>query len=366
MDLYRIDSHKLMYHPDRIARWVAAGDEWEKAKSIYPLYVEISPAGACNHRCTFCAVDYIGYKVRNLDKDLLIRRVTEMAECGVKSIMYAGEGEPLLHKHIGEIIVQTRKAGIDVALTTNAVALNDKLIHETLDSVTWIKVSVNAGSRDTYAQVHQTKADDFDRVFRNLAKAVEVKRANRYACTIGLQMVLLPENEHEAFDLAKRAKDIGADYLVIKPYSQHLMSLTTMAKGYKEFDYGRIFPMEQDLLALEDEAFKVIFRRRTMEKLVEGDRHYSVCQATPFFWAYVMANGDVYGCSAYLEDPRFRYGNLNEGSFAEIWEGEARERSFHHVRHELNISECRQNCRMDEVNRYLWDLLHPPDHVNFI
>ncbi len=366
MDLYRIDSHKLMYHPDRIAQWQKAGDEWEKAKSVYPLYVEIAPAGACNHRCTFCAVDYIGYKTRSLEKDLLKRRVAEMAERGVKSIMYAGEGEPLLHRHIGEIIVHTKKVGIDVSLTTNAVALNEHLIQEALGSVTWIKASVNAGTRETYAAIHQTKADDFDRVFRNLAKAAEVKQANRYACTIGVQMVLLPENQHEAVTLTSRAKDAGADYVVIKPYSQHLMSPGTMEKDYKDFDYSRIFPMENELIALEDSRFKVIFRRRTMEKLLEGDRHYSVCQATPFFWAYVMANGEVYGCSAYLEDPRFCYGNINEKSFPEIWEGEVRQRNFHHVRHELNIYECRQNCRMDEVNRYLWDLQHPPAHVNFI
>lgn len=366
MDQYRIDSHKLMYHPDRVAQWQAVGDEWEKAKSVYPLYVEIAPAGACNHRCTFCAVDYIGYKTRTLERNRLIRRVTEMAERGVRSIMYAGEGEPLLHKHIGEIIVETQKVGIDVALTTNAVALNEKVVHEALGSLTWIKVSVNAGTRETYSKVHQTKADDFDRVFRNLAKAVEVKQANRYQCAIGVQMVLLPENEHESVALASRAKDIGADYLVIKPYSQHLMSMETMQKGYKDYDYSRLFPMERELSALETDRFRVIFRRRTMEKLLDPDRHYSVCQATPFFWAYVMANGEVYGCSAYLEDSRFCYGNLNEQSFAEIWEGEARKRSFEHVRHELNISECRQNCRMDEVNRYLWDLIHPPAHVNFI
>ncbi len=366
MDQFRIDSHKLMYHPDRIAQWQAAGEEWEKAKSVYPLYIEIAPAGACNHRCTFCAVDYIGYKTRTLEKDLLISRVEEMAQRGVKSIMYAGEGEPLLHRHIGDIIVRTQKAGIDVALTTNAVALNEHLLHEALGSITWIKASVNAGTKESYSAIHKTKADDFDRVFRNLAKAAELKQANRYKCAIGVQMVLLPENEHEAVALATRAKEAGADYTVIKPYSQHLMSLTTMAKGYKDYDYGHVLPLEEQLQALETDRFKVIFRRRTMEKLIENDRRYSVCQATPFFWAYVMASGDVYGCSAYLEDQRFCYGNINERSFTDIWEGEARRRNFEFVLHELNISECRQNCRMDEVNRYLWDLQHPPAHVNFI
>lgn len=366
MDLYRIDSHKLMYHPDRIAQWQASGDDWEKARSVYPVYVEIAPAGACNHRCTFCAVDYIGYKTRTLDKEVLIRRVREMAAAGVRSIMYAGEGEPLLHRQIGEIITATRQAGVDVALTTNAVALHEALAEEIIGSLTWLKASVNAGTRETYAAVHQTKASDFDRVFRNLAQSVRIKEAHGSACTIGVQMVLLPENEREVVALAGRAKDIGADYAVIKPYSQHLMSPTTMGKGYKDYDYTRVFPLEKELVALEDDRFKVVFRRRTMEKLREGDRHYAVCQATPFFWAYVMANGEVYGCSAYLEDPRFCYGNLNAQSFEEIWEGEARRRSFHHVRHELNIGECRQNCRMDEVNRYLWDLIHPPAHVNFI
>jgi hypothetical protein len=33
---------------------------------------------------------------------------------------------------------------------------------------------------------------------------------------------------------------------------------------------------------------------------------------------------------------------------------------------EFDINECRLNCRMNSINSYLWDLLHPPDHVNFI
>jgi hypothetical protein len=36
------------------------------------------------------------------------------------------------------------------------------------------------------------------------------------------------------------------------------------------------------------------------------------------------------------------------------------------VKNELNIDKCRVNCRMDPVNRYLWDLKSPPAHVNFI
>ena len=103
-DKYRIDSHKLMFHPKRVAKWQAGYSQWESAKEIYPIYLEISPTGICNHRCLFCAKDYIGYKKREIDKNILMQRITEMAGYGVKSIMFAGEGEPVLYNDLHEVL----------------------------------------------------------------------------------------------------------------------------------------------------------------------------------------------------------------------------------------------------------------------
>jgi len=80
-----------------------------------------------------------------------------------------------------------------------------------------------------------------------------------------------------------------------------------------------------------------------------------------------MADGSVYGCSAYLQDQRFCYGNLNEQSFETILQGKAREANFRYVQEKLDIRECRTNCRMDEINRYLYALESDSiEHVNFI
>ncbi len=362
-DKYAIDSHKLIYHPTRVSKWYEASDDWKKLKSVYPIYVEISPYGGCNHRCTFCALDYMGYENIGLDFDVLKSTLTNMATNGVKSVMFAGEGEPLLFKDLDLIVEHCTSIGIDTSLTTNFVPLNKKNIERCIENCSWIKISLNAGTSKTYSEIHQTKEIDFDRVIYNIKYAIEHKRANNLDCTLGVQMLLLPENKDEVRTLALLCKELGVDYLVIKPYSQHLFSETTK---YENIDYSQMIDIENELKEISNEKFNVIFRANTMKKYIEKKQPYEKCYSTPFFWAYIATDGKVFGCSAYLSDDKFCYGNIYENSFEEIWESDKRRQSYEYIKNELDIKNCRVNCRMDAINRYLWELKHPNGHVNFI
>jgi len=368
-DKYRIDGQKISYHPEEVAKLLAAKDDINKLIDIYPIYVEVSPVGACNHRCTFCAVDYIGYQATNrIDIDVMIRALEDMGANGVKSIMYAGEGEPLIHKQINEIVAKTKEVGIDIAFTTNAVAMNDRFIEESIQHISWIKVSLNGGSAKSYARIHRTREKDFKTVIQNLTKAVEFKKENSLDCKIGVQSILLPENSHEMIELGKIVRDeIGADYFVIKPFSQEEKSIN---RRYKKLDYHSIAlrSSEKDLHALEREDFMVSYRSETMNIYhADQDMRYTTCYSTPIYMAYLMAEGSVYGCKDHLLNKDFCYGNINEKTFSEIWKGEERKKGIEYVLNNLDVSQCRVNCRMDKVNRYLFDLKEGRvNHINFI
>jgi radical SAM protein with 4Fe4S-binding SPASM domain len=231
-----------------------------------------------------------------------------------------------------------------------------------LPHLEWLRVSLDAATADVHKSIHVTHGNDFDKIIHNLREAVRLKKENNWRCTLGFQMVLLPENRHQVKALAELARDVGVDYLAVKPYSQNPHGI---AHEFEEVNYENDLHMAAELEAYNTENFQVIFRVNAMKKWDTADRSYQRCSAMAF-WTYIDAGGSVWGCCNHHGDERFYLGCLYENSFQEIWEGEKRLQMMDWASNEFDISKCRINCRMDEVNRYLWSVKHPPNHVNFI
>ncbi len=351
-DQIRMDSHKLIYHPERVAAW-------QRGENVYPIELEIGLTNACNHRCMFCAVDYTGYQPAMFHTEVLKQRLEEFAEKGIKSIIYAGEGEPLLHKDAVDLINATKKNHIDAALSTNGVLLTPEASRDCLASLTWIRFSTAAITDDTYERIHQCKAGDLQKVLYHMEEAVRVKKDQRAATTIGVQLLLLPENKHEVVQMAKELKRIGVDYFTVKPFSQHPQSGNIL-----QVDYQELLGVEKELKELATEQYKIYFRAHSMQKLV-CKRAYKECLALPFM-VYIDAKGNLWPCIVFMGKEELSYGNLNEESLEQIWEGDRRKRLMEYFQNMDLEKNCRELCRLDEMNQYLTELKNPGAHVNFI
>lgn len=348
----RMDSHKLIYHPETVARWL-------KGENIYPIEIEISPSGACNHRCVFCAVDYIGYQPVFLDKETILRDIKYMSDRGLKSVICSGEGEPLLNKDMPDIAKGIKSCGVDVAMSTNGVLFTKEKLDECLGAFSWVRYSVASMEQDSYDKIQRGRAGDLEKVKENLSAAVRCKMDKKLKTTLGVQCLLLPDNVAQLPYMAKTLKEIGIDYLTIKPYSQHLHS-----KNRFEIDYEEMLDLEKQLKQFATEDFAVYFRASAMKK-IHREKCYRQCYGLPFM-THIDAEGNVWPCVAHIGSEDLCYGNINEQPFGQIWEGTRRQKITERLNQRDINKACREACRLDEINKYLDELKHPGLHVNFI
>jgi radical SAM protein with 4Fe4S-binding SPASM domain len=348
----RMDSHKLIYHPETVCRWL-------NGENIYPIEIEISPSGACNRRCIFCAVDYIGYQPNFLDKDIILRDIEQMSRKGLKSVICSGEGEPLLNKDMPDIANGIKKCGVDVAMSSNGALFTKEKANDCLGAFTWIRFSVASLEEKSYNAIQRGKAGDLDKVKQNLSDAVKIKRDKNLKTTLGVRCLLLPDNMSQLPSMAKQLCEIGVDYLTAKPYSQHLHSENTF-----QIDYEAMLELENELKQYETDKFKIYFRANAMKKM-HHEKCYKQCYGLPFM-THIDAKGNVWPCVAHIGTEEFCYGNINEQPFEQIWEGKRRQEVNDKINSQDINKICREACRLDEINKYLNELKHPGEHVNFI
>jgi GTP 3',8-cyclase len=355
MSKYNFDGHKLTYHPERVAEYLRTGD-------CYPLYVEISPVGSCNHRCLFCAYDFIGHPNRQLQTDRLLDCIAEMAACGIKSIVFAGEGEPLLHPDIAIQIAHAKACGIDVGLFTNGQLLNGALAEKILPHLSFVRFSFNGGTRDAYESIHRVKPAVFDTVVANMGQAVALKRTQGLSVDIGAQYVLIPENQATLLPAAAVLKATGLDYLAVKPFvHQRPEQFYQLQDAYEQPALEELFVR---VGALTDERFAVIVR--TDAFMNSGRRDYAHCRGCAFITVLNSA-GDMATCLPYWDKPDFVFGNIYQMSFRDIWRSQSRNRLQAFLEGELDVRHCPPNCRPNAINAFLGEISNPSvRHVNFI
>ena len=351
MSNFNVDSHKMMYHPDRVSELMKTGD-------CFPIYVEIGPTNRCNHRCKFCALDWLEHGGSDIDSETVYRNLENMSKNGVKSIMFAGEGEPLLHKDITRFVENAHNNRLDISMTSNGVLFTPEKADKMLKYLSWIRFSLDAGTPDTYSKIHGTRTRDFEKVMENLRYASALKKSNGLKVSLDTQFLLLPESIKETVEAAKLVKAAGADDIQFKPYSAHPESKHGLSAPCENYSH-----LAEELEKLSSDNFRVLFRRQTIERLNEGT-NYPRCYGLPFF-SLIDSKANVIPCNLFYNKPEFYYGNIKEQLFSEIWRADRRKEVLKKL-DGLGTEKCRQGCRLDAINKYLHRLKNPEGGDNFI
>ncbi len=359
-DSYLMDGHKLLWHLDRV-------NDWQQGKQITPLHIDVGLSKGCNIRCTYCFGAMQGNRfsagtATYFPREPLLRYLHDAGEAGVRSMAFIGESEPLVNPHAWEAIVCGKKSGIDISLGTNGILWDrGPAGDQALEQLSWLRFNISAASEDAYRRIHGS--EDFQIALQNIRHCVARKRAANLETTIGLQMVLIPENADQIVALAQLGKELGVDYLVIKQCSDTVDN--TLGVFDRLDEYGAFADLLREAETCSSNGYDVIVKWRKVTN--RGKRSYCHCLGVPFL-LYSSGDGRLYPCGMFFTDreEEFRLGDLTEMSFTEILASQ-RYRDVVERVSRINVQqECYANCRTDAVNDFLWHIKHPPKHVNFI
>lgn len=359
---FRFDGHKMMYHLDRVLAW-------QRGERIAPVHIDMGLTKFCNTACLYCyAVVQNMTKGVMIQRDALLRYIEDCGRLGVKSIGFVGDGEPTLNPALYEAVALAKKVGIDTAMATNGLLLDMDKAHEILRDMSFIRFNLSAGDRDGFRRVHQSAPENFDMLIEKIRALAKIKKENGYQCTLGLQMVLIPECYDQVLKEAKLGAEIGVDYFVVKHCSD---------SEYKEIgiDYGDYDKIEDALKEAESYSTGEYVVQVKWSKIKaagesalykDGYRKYDICYGTPFL-LQISGNGKVYPCGPFFNKERFYIGDLHEQSFYDMVKGDRYWAVHEDVKKSVDVhKDCAIGCRQDYVNKFLWDLMNPPEHINFI
>ncbi len=247
-----------------------------------PITLIVENTAKCNFKCPMCPREFGYYPPEDFDFRLFKQVIDEIK--GQTELVFPwGGGEPLMNPELGKMVRYCKDAGIYTVVSTNASLLNEErsreLIRSGLDNLI---LAFDGTTPEVYEKYR--KGGDFHQVRDNILRFLEIKRELRSEIFTVLQMVRLPENQHQVGDFHRMWSIDGVDEVRIK----------------------------------EDE---IVIPEVALKERVEHERRrhpcYQLWQGPPT----INYKGDFYPCChTWRSEP---FGNVYEQSVYDLWNSEA-------------------------------------------
>ncbi|MEP6756870.1 MAG: radical SAM protein, partial [Chthonomonadales bacterium] len=242
-----------------------------------------------------------------------------------------------------------------IGIYTNGMLIDEEKARRSMNcGLTELNISIDAAKPETYRRVR--RGGKLDILHENIKRLVKIKKETRSKFPlIGMNFVMVNENEGELVPFIEQAADFGVDYI-------GTITFASYDWGFKNRRSADSYFRELD--AAEKRMDELGMRCRSFPS-----RNISWSDPTQpfncnFFWGenfQVNYNGDItLGCCTPFKET-FSYGNVLETPFKEIWNGEKYTKNRRLAANHTAPCKACGSCDQFSKNFFI-----PPDQSKFI
>lgn len=331
-------------------------------KFLSPIEVNIDPCNNCNIYCIWCN----GKKI--IDRSNKVMMTTEhlleliefCADWGVKAICFAGGGEPTLHPDLAIAFERCYELGLESAIITNGLFMNDEQLERIAERARWIGVSVDSDCSNTYKRCKSV--DKFSDVIDNIKKLSDLG-----AREITYKYLIHPENQYGVLNACRLARDIGADCFHSRLVSTRYI-YNNWDKSYKlevdnannnndfVLDHNAINEQLETCQKLNSEDFKVFTIRHKQEGKGNRRIRFDRCRASPLLCMF-EADGTTSICiDRKGEKETMLCNHDNIENVRAMWGSDYHKKLLSMINPEKDCPKCTMNIYQELLNAYEQDL----------
>lgn len=292
-----------------------------------PFAVTVDATERCNLKCVGCRQhspilntgELPNATARDLEPGMFKRLCTALKTMKTRTLVFSGDGEPLFHPRLFEMVSIAKSSGFRIVLITNGTLFDEANARSLLDSPPdLLRVSLWASSPEEYEKNYPgTNRDYFHAVVDGLRRIASIKRERGSDLPrVVLHQVINSSNYRNIDRFIGLALETGCDGVSFSP-------LHSISGGVSQF--GLSGEEENLLKACLLRAKKRLRSSSLSHNIDETIARYHIGEAVrrkvPCYTAWLHPRVKVDGTVQPCNPCNWKMGNLNDSSIREIWNG---------------------------------------------
>lgn len=284
-----------------------------KKNDIYPIALEVFPTNRCNSSCSFCAYSEFRNK-EEIPSESFERLIEDISKSTIRSVSFAGGGEPLIYKNLYSAINKLSNSGIDVGIITNGLKLDQNMI-EAINKCSWIRFSLLSATPEDFHALTGTPENNHCIICDNIQKITSLKNEKLYVSASYMSNV--PGDSYEKVRaFIALASELHLDQIFFKKLVSDFVKTEETLDFYKK--------NKDDIVELAQDK-KII---TNIEKLISNESskykrrlNNEPCEILRLnLIGLINANGDYFPCLSQYVNSGLKYGNIKDDSLTTILE----------------------------------------------